>query len=260
MRRIFVLACCMIIFNTGYAIDFIKFEKGAIEKAQKEAVHEDKLIFLDFYASWCTPCKWMEETTFNDTEVKKLIGEKYIAIKVNIDEFDGFDVKNKYDVQFLPTILVFDKNGKVIERVEETLSPSKMKLMLNRLASGNIAPVTHKVNTSPKEALKKKNSNSDQSTFRHSDYTAYNASPGETTSRDKSVYRVQVGVYSDIEGAFKRSNEIKETFLDEVSILQDEKQDKVIYRVCLGQFKSIDEARSFKLMLQNQFNINSLVF
>jgi thiol-disulfide isomerase/thioredoxin len=259
MRRIFVLCYIMICIQQVYAVEFIKFEKGTFEKAQLDANQGDKFILLDFYASWCTPCKWMEETTFQDREVINIVNSKYIPIKVNIDEFDGFDIKSKYDVRFLPTILVFNKNGKMVERIEETLSPSKMKNLLNQLSHKDLATVTHRVNTSPRESVKPIESKVVESSS-ILDVNHYKSSPGETTNRSKSLYRVQLGVYTSIEGALKKSDEIKQTFLDDVTIVQDENNDNLLFRVCLGQFKNLDEARSFKTMLLKEFKIKGLVY
>lgn len=263
MRRVCILFSIMIYMQQMYAIEFIKFEKGAFEKAQLAASQDDKLILLDFYASWCLPCKWMEETTFQDQEVKNIVASKYIPIKVNIDDFDGFDIKSKYDVQFLPTILVFNKNGKMVQRIEETLSTSKMRNMLNQVSRNDLATVTHKVNTSPREAVKpndlnKKNSHKEIEPAT-STSPAYTPSIGETTSRTRSLYRVQLGVYASIESAIKKSDTIKETFLDEVTIIQDEFDTGIVFRVCIGQFQNLDEARSFKTMLAKEFNIQAVV-
>jgi thiol-disulfide isomerase/thioredoxin len=242
-----------------YALDFIKFDKDTFEKAQLEASKEDKYILLDFYASWCMPCKWMDETTFKDKEVINIVSSKYIALKVNIDDLDGFDIKAKYDVRFLPTILVFNKNGKMVERVEETLSPSKMRNLLNQVSRPDLAVVTHKVNTSPREALKTvetTNSTNQENT----EIVAYVPTKGETTNREKNLYRVQIGVFGSIESAIKKSDEVKQTFLDEVTIIQDELNSGLVFRVCLGQFHNIDEARSFKSMLTKEFNIKAIVY
>jgi thioredoxin 1 len=259
MRRVSILFSIMIYMQQAYALDFIKFDKDTFEKAQQEASKEDKFILLDFYASWCMPCKWMEETTFKDKEVINIVASKYIAFKVNIDDFDGFEIKAKYDVRFLPTILVFNKNGKMVERVEETLSPSKMRNLLNQVSRPDLAVVTHKVNTSPREALKTTETTK-KDTDDHSEIVAYVPAVGETTNRAKSVYRVQIGVFASIESAIKKSDEVKKTFLDEVTIIQDELNSGLIFRVCLGQFQNIDEARSFKGMLTKEFNIKSIVY
>ncbi len=243
------LVTLMCLVQTCYANEFIKYEKGGFEKAQAQARKEGKKIFLDFYASWCSPCKFMDETTFRDKDVKQLLNKSFVALKVNIDDFDGFDLKTKYDIRFLPSILIFDENGIIIERVEETMSPSKLKLMLNRVVNnGHITPV-HQANISPRELVMKATENN------------YVAAPNETTDRNKLMYRVQIAVFSTFDNAHSKAEKIKETFLDPVTIVQDNgNNNKVKYRVLLGEFTSLDEARSFKEMLKKEFTIEGLVY
>ena len=65
-------------------------------------------IFVDFYASWCGPCKrispFLEKLSDN---------EKYSSIlflKLNVDDVE--DVTRKYNVTALPTFLIFDRGNR----------------------------------------------------------------------------------------------------------------------------------------------------
>lgn len=246
MRPLFVLFFALLTFtHSSFALTFIPAERGGFERAKLKAKEEGKMLFLDFYANWCTPCKWMDETTFKDLEIKNLLEQKYIAVKVNIDDFEGFELKSKFDIRFLPTILIFNHDGKMIERVEETIGTQKMRTMLKTHADSNAPYIKHKVNTSPRELV--------QTSCAKPELVA---TPQEET---KTMYRMQMGVFSTIEGAGIKSDELKQQFIDKVTIVEQEKEGKVYYKVLLGEFTTLNEAKSFKKILEEQFQLASVI-
>lgn len=219
-------------------------EKGGFEKAKMKAKLEGKMLFLDFYASWCSPCKWMDETTFRDQRVLDILNEKYVAIKVNIDDFEGYELKSKFDIRFLPTILIFNPDGKMTDRFEETMGIQKMLGILDH-SYVNKDNYVHNINTSPREAAT---------------FEAPKLDPGESMDYTKKQYRMQIGVFTTIDKAFKKSEELKQIFLQPVTIIQEDKNGKVLYKVLLGDFGSFTEAKSFKKILSEQFQIEAVLY
>ena len=76
----------------------VNFYKGDLMNIKETAKAEGKLYVYDFVASWCTPCKWMDETTYTDPTLAQYIAENYVLAKVDIDDFDGFALKEKHKV------------------------------------------------------------------------------------------------------------------------------------------------------------------
>lgn len=109
-----------------------KFHKGSLSSAKNIAAREGKLYLVDFVASWCMPCKWMEETTFANAEVSQYMAENYVAVKIDIDDFDGYAYKQIYDIKILPSILIFNSKGELLEQYQESLSPSRMLKVLEK--------------------------------------------------------------------------------------------------------------------------------
>ena len=130
------------------------FFEGAFIDAKHKAGEEGKLFFVDFYANWCTPCKWMEESTFKNAEVINMLSTNYVALKIDIDDLDGYSIKQQFQVSVLPTILIFNSKGELIERVEETLSTGKMLALLEyHNKDDNKVKIKHAVNSSPKVSI-----------------------------------------------------------------------------------------------------------
>ncbi len=65
----------------------------------------EKLVLVDFFATWCQPCKMMQPVL---EEVKDILGDKIRIIKVDIDKQS--DIATQYRIQSVPTLILFN-NG-----------------------------------------------------------------------------------------------------------------------------------------------------
>lgn len=77
---------------------------------QTEVMESNKVVMLDFWATWCGPCVALAPTVeaiATDYEGKAIVG------KVNVDE--NPDVSVKFGIRNIPTIL-FIKNGEVVDK------------------------------------------------------------------------------------------------------------------------------------------------
>lgn len=91
----------------------------------------NKMIILSFGAKWCSPCKQMDNIVYTNSDVKSIINEHYIFIKLNEKEFETITLKDLYDVKVYPTTIVLDSKGIIKARYEEGLSSNRMITILN---------------------------------------------------------------------------------------------------------------------------------
>ena len=127
----------MIISNNAYSGNIDSpFSDISFTTAKELAAVEGKMVYIDFYANWCVPCKWMDETTYSDKKIISSLTQNFIPVKINIDDFDGYTLKEEYNVKVLPTVIILDENGRVIKRFEESLPPSKLKDVLEDVSKG----------------------------------------------------------------------------------------------------------------------------
>lgn len=90
----------------------------------------DKLILVDFWAEWCSPCKSLApalEDASND------LAEKIVVYKVNIDE--NPITPQRYSVRGIPTIIFF-RNGEVVDRQVGVLPKSKLYEKIENVLHG----------------------------------------------------------------------------------------------------------------------------
>ncbi len=95
----------------------IQFKKISFEQALKEAKASNKLIFMDAYAEWCGPCKYMAANVFTDAEVGKLFNDKFINLKIDMEKGEGPALAAKYQVRAYPTLFFIDGDGNVVKKV-----------------------------------------------------------------------------------------------------------------------------------------------
>ncbi len=116
----------MLVAMGGYTTTLaqINFVKGSsMSQVLAEAQKNKKIIFIDVYATWCGPCKWMDEHTFLDKKVAEVYNKRFINFKVDGDTAEGGVVRNLYKVGAYPTYLFVTPDGKALHRIEGIMMP-----------------------------------------------------------------------------------------------------------------------------------------
>ncbi|VDM51399.1 unnamed protein product [Toxocara canis] len=68
----------------------------------------DRLIVIDFYATWCGPCKMM------GPKFEKLSDEHKAAMFVKIDVDEQEEISDSYDINVLPTFILIKNKEKLV--------------------------------------------------------------------------------------------------------------------------------------------------
>lgn len=132
MKKILSISSCLLIValfigcsttkkslnGTKISLNYRDVKQATLEEIMADAVLKDKVVFLDFYTTWCGPCKWMDNNVFNQNEITSKLNRNFVSYKVDAEDFDGVNTALKYRVAAYPTYIFLTPQGEVIHRLE----------------------------------------------------------------------------------------------------------------------------------------------
>jgi thiol-disulfide isomerase/thioredoxin len=94
----------------------IKFEDSNFAAILAKAKKENKLVFVDAYASWCGPCKLMVKNIFPLQTVGDFYNSHFVNAKIDMEKGEGIGLAKKYNVKAFPTYLFINGDGEEVHR------------------------------------------------------------------------------------------------------------------------------------------------
>ena len=86
----------------------------------KDVISGDQLVLVDFFATWCQPCKMMHPIL---EQAKEVLGDRIRIIKVDVDKYGV--TANQYGIQSVPTLMLF-RQGEVLWRTSGIVQKSEL--------------------------------------------------------------------------------------------------------------------------------------
>ena len=85
-----------------------------------DVVAGNQLVLVDFFATWCQPCKMMHPIL---KQVKDVLGDRIRIIKIGVDTHSA--LSQKYQIQSVPTLMLFRK-GDVLWRTSGVMQKAEL--------------------------------------------------------------------------------------------------------------------------------------
>ncbi len=249
----------------------VEFAEADWDISKTKAMAEGKLYFVDFDASYCATCRNMDESTYMSTRLAEYMSQNVVALRVDVQDFDGVMWSQQYEVEALPTMLIFDAQGKLVKRLvgyksasdlmeEFTLAknpasatPKPAPTTLEPVVAGDKPtenPTTYKpvTTTTTNNTTSAKGSGS----FQTGDFAAPPQPTGmglyeiDVRKQSSKGFGVQVGVFSTYEGVLEEASKFNRKYTKKTLIHIDEYNGSVVYKLILGVFESKREAALFR--------------
>ncbi len=96
------------------------------EQWEQEVVNSDKPVFVDFWATWCGPCKIISPIV---EELAKEYEGKVDFVKVDVDQ--NRELASKYNIRSIPTLAIF-RNGQVVAQAAGAASKESIRTYIDK--------------------------------------------------------------------------------------------------------------------------------
>ena len=118
----------MFSYENNIFVSDLKHIEMAKGKSFSEIIKGDQPVLVDFYATWCGPCKMMQPIL---TETAGKVGGKAKIIKIDVDKNPM--AANRFQVKSVPTLILFQK-GKVVWRKAGVVQSHQLVDIINKQA------------------------------------------------------------------------------------------------------------------------------
>jgi thiol-disulfide isomerase/thioredoxin len=113
------------------------FQDLSVEPALVAAKRDNKIVMIDFFTTWCGPCKKLDATTWKDPEVLKWLGEKTVALRIDAEKEKELAAKHR--IKAYPTMLFLKPDGSEMDRIVGYKGPKEFLSQANDALAGKNA-------------------------------------------------------------------------------------------------------------------------
>ncbi len=110
---------------------------------------ENKYIFIDCYATWCGPCKWMDKEIYPNNIAGQAINDRFLSIKVQFDttkadnaivkqwHSDAERIRQQFNVKAFPTLLFLSADGELLNKYVGSADVESFIQLVNQALDSN---------------------------------------------------------------------------------------------------------------------------
>lgn len=109
----------------------INFLHVSLEEAIKKSKEENKPLFIDIYATWCGPCKYLTREVFVDEELGKYMNANFINLKIDGEFDDGDALMTDFELNAYPTMLFLSPEKELLEKIVGAVSAEEIQSTAN---------------------------------------------------------------------------------------------------------------------------------
>jgi len=129
-----LIPCLIVAAWTGATLGADKVEwRSDYDSARKEAIEKNQPLFLDFGTEDCVHCRRMDQTTFRDPAIIKMLNERFIPLKIDANREPR--LAQSLRIQAYPTFIIAGHDGKILGWIEGYMEATRIMEHLQRGAA-----------------------------------------------------------------------------------------------------------------------------
>lgn len=131
MKRILLLF--LLLLSAVGAEAQVRFMTRSTDGVRRQAVEQNKLVFIDLFATWCPPCQMMEREVFSRSDVGAFMEQHFVCAKYDIDKTTGRELLKRYGNRRVPLYLIFNTEGELLGRIRGATDPERFMAEVKRI-------------------------------------------------------------------------------------------------------------------------------
>ncbi len=112
----FALVAVLVSVQFSFA-EGINFQDLTLEEGLAKAKMENKQVFIDVYATWCGPCKYLSNNIFVDEDLGEFMNENFVSLKLDGEKGDGLQLMNEFSLDSYPTMLFLNSEMDLLKKI-----------------------------------------------------------------------------------------------------------------------------------------------
>lgn len=90
------------------------------EQAKLESKKQHKLLLIDFYTTWCVPCRYLDEAVFKNPKLSEELAKNFVVLKYDAEKDKEHHLSLKYHIRMYPSTVILNENQLVVNRMYGT--------------------------------------------------------------------------------------------------------------------------------------------
>lgn len=115
-KILFAFAIITLSIQASFAEGII-FQDLTLKEGLEKAKKENKKVFIDVYATWCGPCKYLTKNVFIDENLGAFMNEHFVSLKIDGEKGDGLQLMRDFSLNSYPTMLFLNPEMDLLKKI-----------------------------------------------------------------------------------------------------------------------------------------------